>query len=257
MDQLLIRVDEFLKNYTGERVAAFDLDDTLTDGDTGDAFFLHLKNLECISPLRRDRAGIPMNWESYQKMIVDEGKVKAYSEVVSVMEGIPEREIVKAASSFYTNNKNSISFGGVKLDMPVPNPFMQNLVKELKARDFRILIISASNKYIVDKTAALFFDIPPEDCFAISPVVEFSCNENLLTAELQEPIPITDGKAEIYRMNSSVPPLITAGNSDTDIYLINLVHPEGIPVWCNSDETTFPIMKEQVKSKANFTFMKR
>ncbi len=254
METLLKRLDKVLDSFIGERIAAFDLDDTLTDGDTGDAFFLYLKYLEKSEPLREDSTPIPFTWEEYQKVLNTEGKEAAFSKVVSVMGGISEKKLRTAAGNFYTDDLTGAEVDGMKIDIPRPNEFMGEFINELKARKFRIVIISASNQYIVNTTAMRFFNISSEDCFAINPEVD---ERGIATTNLQFPVPITTGKAEIYRSFTDCPPLVTAGNSDTDIHLLNLVHQEGIPIWCNSDVSTFPKMEKLIECKDNFTFIRR
>ncbi len=231
---------------SGQKRAVFDLDNTLLDGDVGDAVFVQLKLDEKIKAQTVNRTPIPLAWQEYQDILDRQGKVAAYKKISAAMAGISLDSLRETTRRVMDSPAQYLELEGCRVPVPAPNPTMQALVDWLLSLDYETYIISASNRFTVEVVGVEYFAIPRAHCFGIEPVLQDINGRPVLTDQLKEPLPITEGKAEIYRQHiGPEPPLITAGDSDTDIYLLNLTHPQGLAIWRGSQQK-FPIVRQQM-----------
>lgn len=233
-----------------KRVAAFDLDNTLLEGDVGDALFAQLK---------RDGYPLSLTWAEYQRMIKEEGKKAAYSKVVTVMAGIPVETVIETTRRVMTSTAPFLELEGAKIPVPRPNPLMQTLVSYLEDLGYTVYIISATNQYSVKTVAGEYFGIPPRRAVGIRPsIVEDETLGPVLGEEILEPVTVTQGKVDAYReCAGTTPPLITGGDSATDIPMLNLTHPRGLVLWVGKDRDGYESVKQELRFPGTAYFLER
>jgi len=234
----------------GEKNAVFDLDNTLLTGDIGDSLFSYL--LEKKIPLN-------LSWKEYKEIIENEGKEIAYSKVVSVMAGLSVSYIEELTSEILKFKKKYIEVENQKIPVPRVNKLMSKFIDFLRKEDFNIYIISATNTFTVSFTGNYLFDIPKENCFGIESETYISKNkERILSDKIIEPLTVSTGKAFIYNDRiSKVKPLITAGDSETDIYLLNLVDSRGFSLWVGDDLKRYETIRKKSKVPDRFFYLRR
>jgi len=204
-----------------KKIAAFDLDNTLLIGDIGDAVF---------AQLLLENRDLPLSWGQYMDLVRAGKKLEAYTGVVTAMAGISVQDLEETTAKILDSQEPFLQINGDRVPVPKPNPMMQELLKQLKQREYGIYVISATNVYSVRVAAARFFDLPQENVFGIQPELEE--NSSILKDKLVPPITVVEGKAQLYRDKiSSSPPLITGGDSSTDLPMLNLTHPGGLVIW--------------------------
>ncbi len=83
-------------------------------------------------------------------------------------------------------------------------------------------------------------------------------NVTVLKDRLIEPVTVGEGKADAYRnLIGSTPPLITAGDSTTDLQVFNLSDRDGLIIWVGKDDKKLAWIKDQVTYPENVYFLKR
>lgn len=245
------------------KIAVFDLDNTLIIHDIGEAVFARLKQAELGGPLTIDRKPIPLSWSQYRQLILAGKKKDAYKKMVTAMAGLPLNTLVSITREVLRPGFGPVPIEGQSVPVPRVNPPMQTLIRLLQEWHYQIYIISASNHPSVQITAETLFAIPGFRAFGIrSRIVERSLpgqkeKIRLLTPDLLEPIPVDRGKAALYKKHiGSVPPLVTAGDSELDLPLLNLTHPQGLSIWVGSDPEKYRLIKIRSKNPATFFFLR-
>jgi len=247
-------VEDYFSNNRGDgpktRIAAFDMDNTLLEGDIGDAVFARLI---------REGKPIPLTWAEYQRMITEEGKKAAYSKIVTVMAGIPVETVIETTRRVMRSTDTFIEVEGVTVPVPRPNPRMRVLLSYLERLGYTVYIISATNRYSVKTVAEDYFGIPAGRAFGIrSSIVEDEKRGPVLGGEVLEPVTVTVGKVDAYReFIGTEPPLITGGDSTSDIPMLNLTHPRGLVIWVGESENDFESVKQQLLCPETAFFLKR
>lgn len=259
IEQVENRFNSRINPGFNRKIAAFDLDNTLLVGDCGEAVFTQLKIDEQKQPLTITGEMIPLTWEKYREILHTKGKVEAYSRMTDCMAGLPLKTLLEATHKAIHSDLAYLEFEGIQSPVPYPHPIMQALVTYLQSLGYTIYIISASNQYTVQYTAREFFGIPGSQAFGMVPTVKSDPRYGeVLDGGIEGPVTVEEGKVEVYRENiGSNPPLITAGDSKTDIMMLNLVDPHGLIIWVGDDEK----MVEKIKQEINFPdliyFLKR
>jgi len=255
-EQLLQRIHETDAKYKQRspsgaepRIAAFDLDNTLLIGDIGDASFIHLKQEEeRRGPLTAHGVLIPFTWQEYDEILQRGDKLEAFTQMVKAYSGLPTSLMRDVACTVMKNTDHTISAEGAVVPVPRPNPVMQAVVAYLQYLGYEIYVISASQQLLVEYVAREYFGIPGTHVIGLSNRLETHPRVRgaVLSAELEEPLTVTDGKADAYRrFISPEMPLITGGDSLTDLYLLNLTKKTGLIIWVGKDDSKL----EHVKSK--------
>jgi len=224
-----------------EKIAVFDLDNTLLIGDVGDALFSQLKIEQQKGPVTVDGQPIPLTWPQYRDILETRGKLEAYPLITTAMAGIPVQTVRNATRRAMYGMQSFLEIEGEKIPVPVPHPVMQALVFYLHALDYKVFVISATNRESVQWVAEEFFGIPRHRSFGMKLA---SSRREGRDGEMEEvfedridgPITVEEGKVEIYRrMVGETPPLITGGDSNTDIPMLKMAHPGGLIIWVNND----------------------
>ena len=226
------------KIRVSQKIAVFDLDDTLIDGDIGDAVFARLKLDETHRLLTLQQERLALEWREYRILIETGKKQEAYRRVVTCMAGMPLKTLVECTRSLIRTTPGHIKIEGETVPVPAVKPDMVELLKLLKKLKYRIMVISASNHFSVRIAAGELLKLPRSRTFGIRPKISFlrpdPANRRMavLTGTLHEPVPWSRGKAELYtRLTRGIPPLISGGDSHSDLFLLNLTHPLGLAIW--------------------------
>ncbi|MCP5108181.1 MAG: haloacid dehalogenase-like hydrolase [bacterium] len=239
----IAHIEQCIANGTIElpapKIAAFDLDNTLLDGDVGDALFARLK---------LDGKPIPLTWAEYQRMIKEKGKLVTYSKVVTVMAGIPVETVEETTRRIMKSTAPFLEFEGVTVPVPRADPIMLELVSYLDRLGYEVYIISATNEYSVKVVAEDYFGIPGSRAIGMQPTIIMDNEQGpVLGEKIREPVTVVEGKVDAYRRYiGPTPPLITGGDSTTDIPMLNLTHPQGLIIWKGKNEKGYESVKKQL-----------
>ncbi|MCP5054750.1 MAG: hypothetical protein GY940_46730 [bacterium] len=247
------------------KIAAFDLDNTLLVGDIGEAVFIQLKRDERIAPVTVDETPIPFSWKEYEDLLKEGNKRDAYTRMVSALGGIPASVVTDTTERVMKCGQAFLEAEGVSVPVPYPNPVMYALVDYLYSLNYTIYIVSASHELSVRFVAKEYFGIPGNYVIGMrSQMTESKRNGTgnkagpVLTAEVKEPLTVGEGKVHAYRNTvGSISPLITAGDSTTDIPLLNLTHHQGIIIWVGGDEETLEHVNRDITDPKNLYFLEQ
>jgi phosphoserine phosphatase len=262
---LLVRIEAVENRFknrsgrTGKKVAAFDMDNTLLIGDVGYAVFAQLKLDELNAPVRVDKKAIPLTWQEYNKVLRKKGKIEAYPLMARAMAGIPLEVVNETTNRVMTREEPYLIVEGEHVTVPSPHPVMQALVCFLESLGYSIYVVSATNHFTVQYVAKKFFGIPEANAMGIKlNLVEHAKYGKVLGNNVEGPLTVEEEKIDAYRqLAGPVLPVITAGDSITDIYLLNLVDPEGLVIWVYEDARTLETVERQLKYPEILYFFKR
>jgi phosphoserine phosphatase len=238
---------------TGEpirKIAVFDMDNTLLEGDIGDALFVQL---------RLDGNPIPLTWAEYDRLIIEKGKKIAYSTVITAMAGIPVETVKETTHRVLRTPAAFLEIEGIRVPVPRPNPIMKVLVSYLEELNYTIYIISATNSISVKVTIEEFFNIPDTHAIGMQPsVIDDEKLGPVIGNTIDGPITVNDGKVEAYRQAiGSFPPYISGGDSASDYEMLNLTHPDGLILWAGNDDNKFETLKQHLDFPQNAYFLRR
>lgn len=228
-------MDLFRRDIPKEnKIALFDLDNTLIVGDIGDAVFAQLLLLGLKSHI---------SWKQYKKLSVQNPQL-AYVEIVKAMSGLESEYILQLTRNVTKSNSEYLFIGGDKIKIPKPNPILQEMLKMLKSLGFKIYIISASNDISAKVIGSIFFHISPEFIFGIKSIVK----NGKLTDQIMEPLPIGSGKLELYHiLNGNRLPFIVASDNELDLPLFTLCDAGGIALVVGGNKSLTKKVKKVVK----------
>jgi phosphoserine phosphatase len=241
-----------------EKIAAFDMDNTLLEGDIGEAVFSQLKLDEQKQPVTVTNTMIPFSWPECHEMMKKLGKKEAYTKMVTAMNGIPVETVIETTRRVMALNIPYLEVEGVRVPVPRPNEVMQALVRYLRNLDYTVYIISATNSYSVQYMAEEYFDIPASHAIGMKPTVMNEEKGGIIGAEIDGPITVGEGKVEAYhRFIGSIPPLVTAGDSNSDIQVLGLTSPQGISIWVGDDDQKYESIRKLLPSPHTAFFLRR
>jgi len=240
------------------KTAVFDLDDTLLEGDIGNAVFAQLKRDESRRYVTVQQKPLPLGWREYRNLIKTGKKQEAYLRVVTCMAGVPLDVLSETTRKILRSPHRYIEIEGETVPIPRINPTMFGLLRLLRKLKYRIMVISASNHFSVRLVAGELLQLPRSQAFGIRSLLKYikpeSAQEKIavLTGILQKPIPWARGKAEVYaRRAGQGHPLITGGDSETDIFLLNLAHPLGLVIWAGKDQNRIKSLQKKLDHPRN------
>jgi phosphoserine phosphatase len=232
---LLEQEQRFGESHLGgkNRIAVFDLDNTLIVGDIGDAVFAQL--LEDGFPL-------PLTWKKY-KSLCKENPGSAYVEVVRAMEGVTLEYIIQVSKRVLQSNRDFLICEDDPVRLPKPNLLMQEIIRLLREWHYSIFIVSASNDISAKIAGSVLFDVPINNIAGIKPMV-FG---RKLTRTVFEPIPVGTGKVAQYRlMAGDHMPMIVATDSALDLPLLDLCDPDGIAIIVGENQDLYEEAKREL-----------
>ncbi|MBV9574754.1 MAG: HAD-IB family phosphatase [Acidobacteriales bacterium] len=190
---------------TQPRIAVFDCDGTLWDGDAGEGFFdWELK--QGIFPDETARA-LRKRYADYKAGNVGEDLM--CGEMVSMHREMSTAELSRLASEYFEPNISSTIF-----------PEMQELVRLLHRDGCEVWAVSSTNEWVIG-AAMKYFDIPFGRILAAAARIE----NGMVTGHLLR-VPSGEGKACAIREVVGRVPDAAFGNSRWDIAMLTMArHP--------------------------------
>jgi HAD superfamily phosphoserine phosphatase-like hydrolase len=223
-DDLYKKFDEYSKYPEEEKIAVFDFDNTLIHGDIGEAIF---------AGMIKNNKELNYSWKEYNMNIAEGNTVLAYKKLIGTYENLNREIILSYTENFFDFESSELEYfsfieSGKFHSVPKPmlNRIMFDIILKLKSIGFSIYIISASSDISVKCLGNKLFDIPKENIFGMKNETN---EDGILTANIIEPAPCFEGKAELYnQFISDKKPLITAGDSENDVAFMNLTSAKGM-----------------------------
>jgi phosphoserine phosphatase len=183
------------------RVAVFDCDGTLWDGDAGLGFMTWSMEAGLLS---RDASG----WIDARHRLYRQGEVSELAicgEMVQVYAGLRDDELRRAAARYFAAHVEAQIF-----------PEMQALVTDLRAAGTDIWAVSSTNNWVVEEGVKRF-GIGPERIMA----ARVRVHDGLITSDLID-VPTDEGKAEALRRAGIPNPDAVFGNSVHDAAMLEI-----------------------------------
>ena len=185
------------------KIAVFDCDGTLWEGDAGADFFYWEIERGLVSP-EIARWALP-RYEDYKAGKVDEETM--CGEMVTMNAGIPENTLEQAAEEFFSTAVEHRIF-----------PEMQQLARELAKNGCNVWAVSSTNVWVI-RAAAKRFAIQPENVLAVSVEIENGIASNRLIQ-----VPTDEGKAVAIRKHVPGSVGVCFGNTIHDAAMLQLAH---------------------------------
>jgi phosphoserine phosphatase len=183
------------------RVAVFDCDGTLWDGDAGLGFMTWSMEAGLLS---RDASG----WIDARHRLYRQGEVSELTicgEMVQVYAGLRDDELRRAAARYFAAHVEAQIF-----------PEMRDLVTDLRAAGTDIWAVSSTNNWVVEEGVKRF-GIGPERVMA----ARVQIHDGLITSDLID-VPTDEGKAEALRRAGIPNPDVVFGNSVHDVAMLEI-----------------------------------
>jgi phosphoserine phosphatase len=183
------------------RVAVFDCDGTLWDGDAGLGFMTWSMEAGLLS---RDASG----WIDARHRLYRQGEVSELTicgEMVQVYAGLRDDELRRAAARYFAAHVEAQIF-----------PEMRALVADLRAAGTDIWAVSSTNSWVVEEGVQRF-GIGPERVMA----ARVRVHDGLITSDLID-VPTDEGKAEALRRIGIPNPDTVFGNSVHDAAMLEI-----------------------------------
>ena len=201
---------KFIESVTAlkPRIAVFDCDGTLWEGDSGADFFYWEIERGLVSS--EVAAWALPRYENYKAGKVDEETM--CGEMVTMNAGIPERRLEEAAEEFFSTVVEHRIF-----------PEMQQLTRRLADAGCDLWAVSSTNIWSI-AAGVKRFGIPVEHALAVTVEIE-----NGLATDRLIQVPTDEGKAVVIRKNISGQVDACFGNSIHDAAMLELArHPFAI-----------------------------
>lgn len=181
------------------RVAAFDCDGTLWDGDSGMEFFYFIIEQKLV-PGEVAAWALP-RYDDYRAFKVDEKTM--CGEMVQICRGLEERAIVAAAETFFRERIEPRLF-----------PEMRELTLALRAAGCELWAVSSSNQWLIEVETRPF-GFPRERVFAAAVEVDDGRASDRLIR-----VPTGPHKAEVLEERVGRPIDVAFGNSIHDLAML-------------------------------------
>ena len=183
------------------KIAVFDCDGTLWDGDTGSEFMVWTIETGLVS--RETADWIDDRYRLYRKGELSE--IAICGEMVQMYAGLTEKEVRRAARTFFQQRFERFIF-----------PEMLTLAQQLFASGAEIWAVSSTNTWVVEEGSARF-GIPAERVLAAKTRVA----DHLITPELLD-VPTGQGKVDSLRRARVEHPGVVFGNSIHDAAMLSI-----------------------------------
>jgi phosphoserine phosphatase len=183
------------------RVAVFDCDGTLWDGDAGLGFMTWSMEAGVLS---RDVS----DWIDARHRLYRQGEVSELQicgEMVQVYAGLRDEELRRAAARYFAAHVDAQIF-----------PEMRSLVADLRAAGADLWAVSSTNHWVIEEGLRRF-GIGPERVMAAAVRV----HDGLITSDLVD-VPTDDGKAVALRRVGIAHPDVVFGNSIHDAAMLEM-----------------------------------
>ncbi len=190
------------------KVAIFDCDGTLWDGDAGADFF-YWEIEQGLIPKKVADWALP-RYDDYKAGRVDEETM--CGEMVTIHAAIPEATIIAAGQRFFQT-----------VVAPRIFPEMQRLTRLLSERGCQLWAVSSTNDWVI-RASAPYFGFPPDRVLAACVAIEGGYATDRLIR-----VPTDEAKAVIVRERIGDSPDAVFGNSVHDAAMLALArHPFAI-----------------------------
>lgn len=183
------------------KIAVFDCDGTLWEGDSGADFFYWEIDRGLI-PSKVAQWALP-RYEDYKAGKVDEETM--CGEMVTINAGIPEKKLEQAGEEFFSSVVESRIF-----------PEMQQLTRLLAEAGCDIWAVSSTNVWSI-AAGVKRFNIPDNRVLAVTVEIE-----NGLATDRLIQVPTDEGKAVVIRKNVPGTVDVCMGNSIHDAAMMEL-----------------------------------
>lgn len=220
------------------KIAVFDLDNTLIEGDIGEAVYAQLA-----------ADGVPlMVTPDIYRVLLEIDRNRAYEESVRALEYVSVDTVIEATRKVMRSTEASLEFGSDVVPVPRPNMLMKELVRLLRFLDFTTYVISASNDVSVKIVASEWFGIPVANAWGIKSVMQ----KDRFTGDLQQPVPVGEGKVALYHQTiNGVLPAVVATDSVLDLPLLQMCDPLGLAFVVGENEELIRAVKETLPFSVN------
>lgn len=227
-------------NSNIQKIASFDLDKTLIDGDFADTVYTYM-----ISKGYKFK----MDYQTFLKEITINPR-DLFLDFPTFFNDMKRNEVIKHIKEViklddFTFEENDTTF---EAKVPKPKEEFLWLIEELKIRDYTISVISASPEDIVKEVSKTYYNLEGEEVYGIKSKFKITNNHEVYTDEIHLPTSVIEGKAIVYNSLFEHKPLITAGDSINDLYLLNLTQNEGITILCNKTHDKIEYIKSHLKT---------
>ena len=185
----------------GSRVAAFDCDGTLWEGDSGEGFFYFEMQRGLVSA--QVEAWAKARYRDYRAGLVDEDTM--CGEMVTMNHGVAESSIVRLAEEYFERDISKRIF-----------PEMRELVEQLKANGCEIWLVSSTNEWVI-RAAAKNLGTKPDRVIAAAVEID----SGMVTDRLLR-VPSGEGKERGLRELARKVPDAAFGNSRWDVEMLGM-----------------------------------
>jgi len=187
------------------KVAVFDCDGTLWDGDAGLGFMNWSIEAGVLS---RDASGwIDARHRLYRQDQVSEAQI--CGEMVQVYAGLREEELRRAAARYFSTHVEAQIF-----------PEMQSLVADLRAAGADIWAVSSTNNWVIEEGVRRF-GIAPDRVLAACVRIQDQARNGVITSDLID-VPTDEGKALALQRAGLPHPDQVYGNSIHDAAMLEI-----------------------------------
>jgi phosphoserine phosphatase len=183
------------------KIAVFDCDGTLWEGDAGADFFYWEIERGLVSR-EIARWALP-RYEDYKAGKVDEETM--CGEMVTINAGVPLQVLEQAAEEFFSSVVEHRIF-----------PELQQLARELAQGGSNVWAVSSTNEWVI-RAGAKRFAIPPDRALAVSVEIEKGVATNRLIQ-----VPTDEGKAAAIRKHVPAAVDVCFGNTVHDAAMLEL-----------------------------------
>lgn len=243
LHEAVVRIEE-RRPRNQVRRAVFDLDQTLLQGDIGEA--VHAR-------LLLDHEPVQLSWQAYRALVAKDPP-SAYLAAADALRGLPLEVVIQATLRLTTTSTREILVDRSLIPVPRPHPVMRAVVALLHNQGYAVHVITASHQLPARIVCSEFFGIPEERVHGVRSALE----GERLSDRLLPPHPIGEGKCDVYRtFVGTDAPLVTGGDSALDLPMVDLAADDGLVIWVGEDRLRFEMMKARLGGRRSFAFVHR
>lgn len=224
--QILKRLIKEAFTDGGDQFAVFDFDNTCIKNDIGEATL----NYFCRNKLLKDKhlLGKEYDEKKYHEEVfkhyyglLDAGKTKeAYIFCSKIVSGFKPLEITSLVQKLIKDEGDEIKTSqlyGLTIEKGLAiQPKVKKLIDFLQENNVDVWIVSSSNQVLV-QVAAQYYKISCEVIGVKNKIVN-----GLFSAELEEPLPMFEGKVDCIKkfIKTNQQPLLIVGDSENDFSML-------------------------------------